>query len=109
MTARFISILLLSLCLFLLYPGLASALTPTVSKMACVMLSGVVRNRGSDPQRGAEASLPSLVRIHGYHSEARSFHCGLRRSRRAIFLARVHPFSCVSRAKALWTSSQDSK
>ena len=54
---------------------------------------------------GVEASLPSPLSIHGYHSAAKSFHSGLRRSNKAIFFARAHPFSCFSRPSALWTSS----
>ena len=70
-----------------------------------VMLSAAVTIREANRHCEVEASLPSPRSIHGYHSAAKSFHCGLRRSNKAIFFARDHPFSCFSRPSALCTSS----
>ena len=64
------------------------------------MLSAAMRI-AKRPHGGVEASLPCSDFIHGYHSAARSTQCGFRRTIKAIFFARVHPFSCISRPSAL--------
>jgi hypothetical protein len=50
-----------------------------------------------------------LCFIHGYHSLAKSNHCGFLDSIKAIFFARDHPFNCFSRAIAKCTSSKDAQ
>ena len=47
--------------------------------------------------------------IHGYQSPGQSIQCGFWRVISAIFFSRLHPFSWVSRAIALCTSSYDSQ